>query len=162
MDIWFDHLSYKKGSLYKDYLISFIGGGTFLFLIFLCQPPYVVRMICEILLALFVVFGLSTLVRHGASYTVTSEGIWYRCFFIKRYIGWDNISKISFSYLSSRKKKGEGVYLFVLRQGRRTIKIDSDLEHFKEVVTLYHKMTKDKIIPMSLVSVSNLHTYLQQ
>jgi hypothetical protein len=124
---------YSLVNLRADYFRAFVG-------VILCSAPYVwgaevagavfILLVCT---ALFVVYGLRTVLRHITQVLLDETTITMKIF-RNRIIAWDRLSDLSLSYFSTWRSGGKGWMQLRLRGAGKTMRIESDLSDFETVV----------------------------
>lgn len=98
----------------------------------LASPAGVVSIVLAVLTAIFVVFGVQAVLRHVTTIHVDGHGI--RALPLGIRLGWQRLSRFRLIYYSVRRDGRGGWMELVLGNGRRSLRVDSRLEGFAEVV----------------------------
>ncbi len=128
-------LTYPASYFWKSY--GRAGAGiAFSGLIWLLLPSSIyVSIGCSIFLLVFVVFGLQVVLRHASVVELGRDTIVVRGPRTVE-VAWSALRSVDLSYFSTRRD-GEGGWMQLRLDGAGgTIRIDSDLERFADVVTV--------------------------
>lgn len=71
-------------------------------------------------------------------------------------IAWDDLTQLKLHFFSTRRDRGNGWMLLVLKSGRRTLKLESTLTGFDEIVDRAAETAKAKRLPLSDTTTNNL------
>ena len=85
------------------------------------------------LAALFAVYGVRTLLRHRTWLGVNEDGITAHGL-LRRHLPWERLTRCTLGYYSTRRKRDRGWMQLTLKAGRRTLRIDSQIEGFNTIV----------------------------
>ena len=85
------------------------------------------------LAALFAVYGARTALRHRTWLSVNEEGISVHGL-LRRHLAWDALTRCTLSYYSTRRNRDRGWMQLTLKAGRRSLRIDSQIEGFDRIV----------------------------
>ncbi len=123
---------YPPSALYADYLRAL--GGLLLTGIPLVavQPLAAIRWILIGLFALFLVFGIRTLIRQFSIIELTPAYLAARGP-LERRVSWQDLRGVKLRYYSTRRKRGQGWMQLKLWTGDASITIDSSMDGFQEV-----------------------------
>ena len=83
--------------------------------------------------ALFAAYGLRTLLRHRTWLGVSEEGITVNGL-LRRHLPWDGLTRCTLGYYSTRRNRDRGWMQLTLKAGRRSLRIDSQIEGFERIV----------------------------
>ena len=126
-----DH-RYTFAALRPDYVRA--GAGIVLTAgpLVVVNPISPLAYVLGVLAALFVVFAARTAIRHMTTIRITSTGI--------RALGplggaieWAELSKVDLRYFSTRRDRANGWMQLRLRDGRRGLRLDSNLDAFASI-----------------------------
>ena len=85
------------------------------------------------LAALFAVYGARTALRHRTCLRVSEEGL-VADGLLRRHLPWDRLTRCTLGYYSTRRKRERGWMQLTLKAGRRSLRIDSQIEGFDRIV----------------------------
>ena len=85
------------------------------------------------LAALFAVYGVRTLLRHRTWLSVSEDGITVHGL-VRRHLPWERLTRCTLGYYSTRRKRDRGWMQLTLKAGRRSLRIDSQIEGFNTIV----------------------------
>lgn len=103
---------------------------------------------------LFVLLGVHTLIRHRSRIVLTDEAIELRPRRVR--IRWGDLTELELSYFSTRRDRREGWLQLVLRADDGTIRLDSRLDGFHEVVERAARSAARRSLVLSSATSSNL------
>ena len=85
------------------------------------------------LAALFAVYGIRTMLRHRTWLGVSEDGITVHGL-VRRHLPWEQLTRCTLGYYSTRRKRDRGWMQLTLKAGRRSLRIDSQIEGFNTIV----------------------------
>jgi hypothetical protein len=124
---------YPARALAADYLRASIGSGLTLGPLALAQPAAPVAWALAAAGALFLVYFARTVCRQVTRIEVDETGIRTRGP-LGADIRWGDLRSLRLAYYSTRRDREEGWMQLKLGDAQHTIRIDSDLERFAELV----------------------------
>jgi len=71
-------------------------------------------------------------------------------------IAWDELTALKLHFFSTRRDRGNGWMLLVLKCGARTLKLESTLTGFDEIVDRAAETAKAKRLPLTQTTTNNL------
>ena len=83
--------------------------------------------------ALFAVYGIRTVLRHRTCLRVSEEGLVVEGL-LRRRLPWDRLTRCTLNYYSTRRNRDRGWMQLTLKTGRRSLRIDSQIEGFDRIV----------------------------
>ena len=83
--------------------------------------------------ALFAVYGVRTVLRHRTCIRLSEEGLVVEGL-LRRHLRWDQLTRCTLGYYSTRRKRDHGWMQLTLKAGRRSLRIDSQIEGFDRIV----------------------------
>lgn len=105
--------------------------------------------------AIFAVFGLRTVVRHGTSIELGEDGL--RATGTRQQtIRWAELDRFKLSYYSTRRDRRSGWMQLELGAGRTRVQIDSRIAGFDEVVRRAVSAAEARGVPLSEATGANL------
>lgn len=108
------------------------------------------------LAAIFVLFGIQAALRHVTRILVSTRDI--RALPMGTRLDWDALTRLRLAYFSVRRDGRRGWMELKLRSGRRTLRIDSRLEGFTEVVRQAVAAAGQACVQLEPTTLSNLET----
>ena len=105
--------------------------------------------------AIFGVFALRTALRHGTSLEMTDTELRTHCV-SHRTIPWDELDRMKLSYYSTRRDRRAGWMQLELRASGTTVKIDSRIAGFDQVVRRAAQAAVARGIELNEATVANL------
>ena len=105
--------------------------------------------------AIFGVFGLRTLLRHGTSLEMSdgelrASGVWQRT------IGWAELDYMKLAYYSTRRDRRSGWMQLDLSAGAARVRLDSRIEGFDQVVRHAAHVAAARGLGLTEATMSNL------
>ncbi len=154
-------LRYGIRSIAADYVRAAFGA-------LVCLVPPVFMNVAAVLAwvlvaagALFVAFGLRTLLRHLTTYELSPEGV--RAMGpLGATVSWTGLTAISLAYFQTRPRRriiarSPGGWMeLTLREGRQAIRIDSSLEGFDDIVGEAARVARKRGLTLNPVTLANL------
>ena len=106
--------------------------------------------------ALFGVFGLRTVLRHGTSLEMTdtelrAQGAW------RRIIPWDELDRMKLTYYSTSRDRRGGWMQLELGAGGTRVKLDSRIDGFNQLVWRAAEVAAARGIALNEATMANLH-----
>ena len=83
--------------------------------------------------ALFAVYGARTVLRHRTCLRLSEEGLVVESL-LRRHLPWDRLTRCTLGYYSTRRHRDRGWMQLTLKAGRRSLRIDSQIEGFDRIV----------------------------
>lgn len=71
-------------------------------------------------------------------------------------IAWDELSGLKLKFFSTRRDRKDGWMMLILKDGRRTMKLESTLTGFDEIVDRAAEVAKAKRLPLTDTTTNNL------
>ncbi len=105
--------------------------------------------------AIFAVFGLRTVLRHGTRLEMTdtelrAEGIWHRT------ITWAELDRMKLAYYSTRRDRKSGWMQLDLGAGGSRVRLDSRIEGFDRLVRRAAEVADARGLELSDATLANL------
>ncbi len=154
-------LRYDTRSIAADYARAMFGAVA-------CFAPPVLVDVAAVLAwilvavgALFVAFGLRTMLRHLTVYELSPEGM-KATGPLGATVSWKDLTAINLAYFQTRPRRkiiarSPGGWMeLTLREGRKAIKIDSSLEGFDDVVGEAARVARERELTLNPVTLANL------
>jgi hypothetical protein len=105
--------------------------------------------------ALFSVFGLRTIIRHGTRFEVTESAL--RASGLRRTsIAWGELDRMTLAYYSTRRDRREGWMQLELRSGWTKVRLDSRIEGFAELVDKSARAATSRGLTFNAATLANL------
>jgi hypothetical protein len=147
--------AYPSSALFGDYLRA--AAGFFPTIVVLAIVP--VGIVGGTMLggfaALFAVFGIRTALRHYTSIEVTETAL-QSSGLLQTSISWSNLDRMKLSYYSTRRDGRGGWMQLKLRAGGSTLRVDSRVEKFTELVIASAKAAEIRGLPLDSATLVNL------
>ena len=149
---------YPQRTLIGDYVRSAVGLGVGLGVLIVVPPTVVIVAIFGSITVLFLIFGFRTVQRHRVRVAVTSDGIW-TAGLVTRSIPWQALDQLTLRYYGSRRQRREGrggFFQLTLRGGGVSIRLESSIERFDEIVRQAAIAVQDNGVSVDPASAGNL------
>jgi hypothetical protein len=104
---------------------------------------------------LFSVFGIRTALRHGTRVEMTEEGL-RASGPLGRAIAWDQLDGLKLAYYSTRRDRRDGWMQLELRAGPSTLRMDSRIDGFNEVVARAARAGEARGLALDPATAANL------
>lgn len=145
---------YPWRSLVPDYVRAIVGmactGGPLV----LASLPPLAGLVLGVLTAIFLVFGIQAVLRQVTTILVNGRGI--RALPFGARLDWDRLTRLRLAYFSVRRDRRAGWMELKLGSGRRTLRIDSRLEGFVDVVRQAAAAADRERLALEPATLSNL------
>jgi len=146
---------YSRRALALDYARSGVGAALCGGLLLLASPALAAGALLAAAAALFLVYFTRTVCRQLTHIELDEAGIRARGPWGAE-IRWENLRAMRLDYYSTRADREEGWMQLRLRDARRTIRLDSDLEGFDELVRAVAEAASRRGLALDAASLSNL------
>ncbi len=145
---------YPWRAMVADYTRAALGVAFTVAPLMLTDLPRLAAAVLAVLATLFVLFGMQVIYRHTTRILVSEGDIRARP--LGRRLAWDSLSKLTLAYFSVRRDGRRGWMELKLRSGRRSLRVDSRLDGFTEVVRKAAAAASDACLHLDPPTVSNL------
>ncbi len=120
----------------------------------LTELPLAVTAVLAFLAAIFAAFAAQAALRHATRILVSGRDI--RALPMGIRLDWDRLTRLRLAYFSVRRDGRQGWMELKLASGRCTLRIDSRLEGFTEVVRQAAAAAGEACVPLEPATLSNL------
>jgi hypothetical protein len=149
-------LRYPLAALYADYVRAAVGLAVTLGPLLLLEVAYPVRALLAALGLLFVWFGLRTVSRHISRVELSASAIALRGP-LPRQLAWRELERMKLAYYAPRRSRDDGWLQLTLRGGGgRSIRLDSTLVGFDQVLGAASRAARAKELPLDAATHANL------
>jgi hypothetical protein len=147
--------AYPPSALFGDYLRA--AAGFFPTIVVLAIEPVgtVGATMLGGVAALFAVFGIRTALRHCTLIEVTEADL-HSSGPLQASISWSKLDRMKLSYYSTRRDGRGGWMHLELRAGRSTLRVDSRVEGFSELVIASAKAAETRGLSLDPATSANL------
>src|SRR5438132_11305858 len=105
--------------------------------------------------ALFAGFGIRTIIRHGTRFEMTGSAL--RASGMRRAaIVWGQLDRMKLAYYSTRRDRRDGWMQLELRSGRSSIRLDSRITGFTELVEFSARAAEARGLVLNAATLANL------
>jgi hypothetical protein len=105
--------------------------------------------------ALFAVFGIRTLLRHGTRFEMTESAL-RGAGLCSTVIVWEKLDRMRLAYYSTRRDRRDGWMQLELRSGRSRVRLDSRIEGFAELVGKSARAAEMRHLHLDAATLANL------
>jgi hypothetical protein len=147
--------AYPTSAMYGDYLRA--AGGFVPTAAILATVPVgmVAATVLSGFVALFAVFGLRTILRHGTRFDMTGSAL--RASGLRRTsIAWEELDRMTLAYYSTRRDRRDGWMQLELRSGWTKVRLDSRIEGFAELVDRSARAARSRGLTLNGATLANL------
>jgi hypothetical protein len=145
---------YPWQAMVPDYVRAAIGMLFAGMPLMLVEMPLVVTGVLAFLVVIFAAFAVQAGLRHATKILVSARDI--RALPMGVRLDWDRLTRLRLAYFSVRRDGRRGWMELKLRSGRRTLRIDSRLEGFTEVVRQAAAAASEGCVQLEPTTLSNL------
>lgn len=149
-------LRYPTASLYADYLRAGFGLALTLGPLLLLDVADPIVALLFALGLLFVWFGVRTVSRHLSRIELSGDAIAVRGP-VSRHLAWGDLERMKLAYYAPRRSRDQGWLQLTLRgAGGSSIRLDSTLAGFDQVLGQASRAASAKALPMDAATQANL------
>jgi hypothetical protein len=149
-------LRYPLAVLYADYLRVAFGLALTLGPLLLLEPAAVVVIPLAALGLLFAWFGMRTVLRHLSRVELSGSALALRGP-VFRHLAWGDLVVMKLAYYAPRRSRDDGWLQLTLRgAGGRSIRLDSTLAGFDQVLRRASRAARAKALPLDAATHANL------
>ena len=147
---------YPPQMLYGDYMRA--GGGLLLTLLplLVLQPSWFVGTALFLVAAVCAYFLFRTIERHRTIIAMDEDGIAVRAMRGPKHMAWKNVDEVKLTYYAVRRNKADSWMQLTVSAGSDSLKIDSRLEDFVEIVERAAEAARANNITLNRITVANL------
>jgi hypothetical protein len=147
--------TYPTSAMYGDYLRAAAGFLPTAAILTTMPVGVVAATVLSGFVALFAVFGLRTVLRHGTRFEMTGSAL--RASGLRRTsIAWGELDRMTLSYYSTRRDRRDGWMQLELRSGRKKVCLDSRIEGFAELAAKSASAAKSRGLALNAATLGNL------
>jgi hypothetical protein len=151
------YLAYPNSAMLGDYLRAAAGFVPTVAILATLPHGAVGEAVLSCFAALFGVFGIRTMLRHGTRFQMTESALLSLGFRHTRII-WGELDRMGLAYYSTRRDRREGWMQLELRSGRSRLCLDSRLEGFVTLVERSARAAETRHLPLTAATLANLDT----
>ena len=147
--------AYPTSAMYGDYVRAAAGFVPTAAILATMPVGMVAATVLSGFVALFAVFGLRTILRHGTRFEMTASVL--RASGLRRTsIAWGELDRMTLAYYSTRRDRRDGWMQLELRSGWTKVRLDSRIEGFAELVERSVSAARFRGLELSAVTLANL------
>jgi hypothetical protein len=147
--------AYPTSAMCGDYLRA--AAGFILTATILATMPVsmVAAAVLSAFVALFAIFGLRTILRHGTRFEMTGSAL-RASGLCRTSIAWSELDRMTIAYYSTRRDRRDGWMQLELRSGRKKIRFDSRIEGFAELAGGSASAANARGLTLNAATLANL------
>jgi hypothetical protein len=147
--------TYPTSAMYGDYVRAAAGFVPTAAILAAMPVGTVAATVLSSFVALFAVFGVRTILRHGTRFEVTAPAL--RASGLRRTsIAWGELDRMTLAYYSTRRDLRDGWMQLELRSGRTKLRLDSRIEGFTELVDKSARAARSRGLSLNAATLANL------
>jgi hypothetical protein len=147
--------AYPTSAMYGDYLRAAAGFVPTAAILATAPVGIVASTVLSGFVALFAVFGLRTVLRHGTRFEMTGSAL--RASGLRRTsIAWGELDRMTLSYYSTRRDRRDGWMQLELRSGWTKVRLDSRIDGFAELVDKSARAARSRGLTLNGATLANL------
>ena len=147
---------YPWRAMVPDYARAVLGLACAATPLIVTDLPGLAAAVLAFLAMIFALFGVQVILRHTTRILVSEGDIRARP--LGPRLAWGSLTRLTLAYFSVRRDGRSGWMELKLRSGRRTLRIDSRLDGFTEVVRQAAAAASDACLHLDTPTASNLAT----
>lgn len=148
---------YPNAAMIGDYLRAAAGFLPVMTILAVGSLGPVATVILACLAVLFAVFGLRTALRHLTTIDVSDSGV-RASGPLSAAIPWTALDRMKLAYYSTRRDRREGWMQLELHGGGATVRLDSRIEGFGEIVRRAALAAAARGLPLGAATLANLES----
>ena len=147
--------AYPTSAMYGDYLRAAAGFVPTAAILATAPVGIVAATVLSGFVALFAVFGLRTVLRHGTRFEMTGSAL--RASGLRRTsIAWGELDRVTLAYYSTRRDRRDGWMQLELRSGWTKVRLDSRIDGFAELVDKSARAARSRGLTLNGATLANL------
>jgi hypothetical protein len=147
--------TYPTSAMYGDYIRAAAGLVPTAAILAAMPVGMVAATVLSGFAALFAVFGVRTILRHGTRFEVTGSAL--RASGLRHTsIAWGELDGVTLSYYSTRRDRRDGWMQLELRTRWTRIRVDSRIEGFTELVDKSARAARSRGLSLNAATLANL------
>jgi hypothetical protein len=147
--------AYPTSAMYGDYLRSAAGFIPTAGALAILPVGAVAATVLGGFAALFAVFGIRTILRHGTRFEITKSAL--RASGLRRAsIAWGQLDRMTLAYYSTCRDRRDGWMQLELRSGWTRVRLDSRIEGFTELVSEAAGAARCRRLTLNAATLANL------
>ena len=147
---------YPWRAMVPDYVRAAVGMVCTLAPLLFMEPSGVVRLVLIFLALIFTSFAAQAVLRHLTRIFVSEREIW--ALPLGARLRWDGLTRLKLAYFSVRRDGRDGWMELKVQSGGRSLRVDSRLDGFAEVVRLAAAAAREACLSLDSSTLSNLAT----
>jgi hypothetical protein len=147
---------YPWRAMLPDYARAVVGVASTATPLTLMELPGLVTVVLAFLAIIFALFGAQAALKHATRVVVSERDV--RLLPMGTRLAWDSLSRLTLAYFSVRRDGRNGWMELKVQSGDRTLRIDSRLDGFTDVVRQAAAAASGACLHLEPSTVSNLVT----
>src|ERR1700740_2788310 len=149
------YYTYPTSAMYGDYVRAAAGFVPTAAILAAMPVGTVAATVLSSFGALFAVFGVRTILRHGTRFAVTGSAL--RASGLRRTsIAWGELDRMTLAYYSTRRDRRDGWMQLELRSGWTKIRLGSRIQGFSELVDKSARAARPQGMSLNAATLANL------
>jgi hypothetical protein len=149
------YYAYPTSAMLGDYLRSAAGFIPATAILVALPLGNITTTILGSFAVLFAGFGIRTIIRHGTRFKITESAL--RTSGLRRAsIVWGELDRMKLAYYSTRRDRRDGWMQLELRSGRSSVRLDSRITGFTELVETSARAAEARGLVLSPATLANL------
>jgi hypothetical protein len=145
---------YPWRAMLPDYARAALGMTCTITPLLLMDLPAPVRIVVILVVMIFTAFAIQAVLRHATRILVSEREISARP--LGKRLAWDSLTRLKLAYFSVRRDGRSGWMELKMQSGGQTLRIDSRLDGFTEVVRQAAAAASDACLHLDPTTLSNL------
>jgi len=147
---------YPPQMLIGDYTSAGLGLFLTVLPLLVLQPSWFVGTALFLVAAVCGYFLFRTIERHRTIIAMDDEGIAVRALRGPKHLAWKDVDEVKLTYYAVRRKKADSWMQLTISAGNDSLKIDSRLEDFVEIVERAAEAARDNDVALNRITLANL------
>ncbi len=147
--------AYPNAAMLGDYLRAAAGLVPAVAILAAAPVGAIAATILAGLAALFLLFGIRTALRHGTRVEITDMGL-RASGPLRAVVAWAELDGMRLAYYSTSRDRRDGWMQLTLRSGRSTLRLDSRIDGFAELVARAARAARARGLALNAATAANL------
>lgn len=146
---------YPPQTLVGDYMRAGLGLLLTLPPLLWLGPGFAIGLALVIVAGVCLFFVIRTVERNRAVVSVDDDAIVVTSF-SRSEVRWADLARMTLAYYAVKRDKQDGWMELTLKDAKSTIKLDSRLENFREIIVRAARVARERQLPLNQITLSNL------
>ena len=147
--------AYPTSAMYGDYLRAAAGFVPTALILATMPVSMAASIVLSGFVALFAVFGVRTILRHGTRFEMTGSAL-NTSGLRRTSIAWGELDRMTLAYYSTRRDRQDGWMQLELRSGWTRVRLDSRIGGFAELVDKSARAARSRGLTLNAATLANL------